>query len=706
MSSIQGILLLARVLPMNLRRLKIAQRVLASVCLFSLPLAVLFYFNLDQLSEKVAFARGELHGDRFQSPAVRLVNAVADYRAAALLHASDAGALKENVSKLITELGTVDRELGPNLGFTPAALKESGVESAGAAAIASRWEALQGFAQPDSKAASDCFDELMAGLRTWIGHAGDTSNLTLDPEMDSYYLADVTSVAIAQTLNRIGSAKVTFESVLANGKLSPADRISLAVVAAELKDSDFDRITGDLDTAVKENAKSARGVSPTLKAGIEPSVAQYKSAVQALIDLLGAAGRTKSVNREEFRQAVDRASQASLDLWAATLRELDVVLQMRIDGFSRYRTKLVLTTLLSLALAMFVLIATVRSVTNPLKEAVVHLEHVAEGDLSRDLSQSLLDRSDEIGALAQAMQTMSRQLRGMIAEVSRGVGDLSSTAAQLRGKSAGMAAESSSVSDRAHSVAAATGQMSSNVVSVAASMEQTTVNLTHVTHAIGQVTETVNEISGNTEKARRIAAEANVQSLRVTDKIRCLSEAAEAIGKVTQTITEISSQTNLLALNATIEAARAGAAGKGFGVVANEIKALAQQTAAATEDVKSRIADVQNSTSGGIVEIDKVSEIVREVNEIVSLIAIAIEEQSITTKDIARNIAEASAGVNDANRQIAQSSHVSKEIARDIGTVDHAASEMADGSRHMGKSAEDVFRISDLLQLTVGKFRI
>ena len=130
------------------------------------------------------------------------------------------------------------------------------------------------------------------------------------------------------------------------------------------------------------------------------------------------------------------------------------------------------------------------------------------------------------------------------------------------------------------------------------------------------------------------------------------------IGKVTETISEISSQTNLLALNATIEAARAGAAGKGFAVVAGEIKALAQQTATATEDIKSRISGVQNSTSSGIAEIEKISRVIFEVSDIVGSIAAAIEEQTVSTKDIARNIAEASFGVNDVNERIAQSSEV------------------------------------------------
>src|ERR1035438_9203563 len=111
------------------------------------------------------------------------------------------------------------------------------------------------------------------------------------------------------------------------------------------------------------------------------------------------------------------------------------------------------------------------------------------------------------------------------------------------------------------------------------------------------MTSTISEIAGNSEKARRITGDATRQAARITGQIQQLGHAAHEIGKVTETITEMSSQTNLLALNATIEAARAGSAGKGFAVVANEIKALAQQTAAATEDIKSRVAGVQSATA-------------------------------------------------------------------------------------------------------------
>jgi len=185
-----------------------------------------------------------------------------------------------------------------------------------------------------------------------------------------------------------------------------------------------------------------------------------------------------------------------------------------------------------------------------------------------------------------------------------------------------------------------------------------------------------------------------------------LGQAAREIGKVTEAITEISSQTNLLALNATIEAARAGSAGKGFAVVANEIKELAQQTAAATEDIKARIAGVQSSTVAGIGEIQKVSQVIHDVSDIVSSIAVAIEEQATVTKDIARNIADASRGVEDANTRVAQASQATQEIANDIVSVDHAAGQMTEASEQVQASATDLSRAAEQLQATVSRFHV
>ena len=185
-----------------------------------------------------------------------------------------------------------------------------------------------------------------------------------------------------------------------------------------------------------------------------------------------------------------------------------------------------------------------------------------------------------------------------------------------------------------------------------------------------------------------------------------LGNSANEIGKVTETITSISDQTNLLALNATIEAARAGAAGKGFAVVASEIKDLAKQTADATEDIKNKIDGIQTSTNNSIVDIKKIEEIVQNVNDYITTIASAVEEQSITTKDISDNMGQASAAVQEASERTAQNSTVSQDIAKEISEVSRSAEEMSAAGTQVADSAKELSGLSERLKAMVDTYKL
>jgi methyl-accepting chemotaxis protein len=410
--------------------------------------------------------------------------------------------------------------------------------------------------------------------------------------------------------------------------------------------------------------------------------------------------REKSVR---FSSSV-RAKAAEAEKWQEQLVEQNE--QQRQSAASTVWLALVLGGSFAGAFAIAAGILLTRSIARPLTRAIAHLGEVAKGDLSKDAPAEFQARGDEIGMLARAKQLMIVNLRQMVQDLSSGVEVLSSSSTELSANSGQMSEGGRQASEKSHSVAAAAEEMTANVTTVAAGMEQTTTNLTSVATATEEMTATIGEIAGNSEKARRITEEATRQAARISEQMNQLGHAAHEIGKVTETITEISSQTNLLALNATIEAARAGSAGKGFAVVANEIKELAQQTAAATEDIKSRIAGVQSSTAGGIAEIGKVSQVIREVSDIVAAIAAAIEEQATVTKDIARNIGEASAGVRDANMRVSESSQVTRSIAQEIAVVDQATRSMADGSEQVRASAMDLSKLAEALQATVSKFQV
>ncbi len=439
----------------------------------------------------------------------------------------------------------------------------------------------------------------------------------------------------------------------------------------------------DMADLVKTASLQSTKAGELIKAGRFADALQAFNIYSSVAVKLRATAREASKHQQDAGVAKQKASQ---------------------DTSSTVRIALIVGSLFAVAGAFFGVFLLTRGIATPLVRTVAHLDQIASGDLSKDTPSEMQARGDEIGALARAMQTMTVALRKMIQEVSSGIQVLATSSTEMTASSTQMTTGSRQASDKAHSVSAAAEQMSSNITSVAAGMEQTTTNLSHVASATEQMNSTIGEIAQNSEKARRITGEATRQAARITEQIDQLGIAAREIGKVTETITEISSQTNLLALNATIEAARAGSAGKGFAVVATEIKALAQQTAAATEDIKGRIAGVQAATASGIKEIEKISQVISDVSSIVSSIAAAIEEQSVSTKDIARNIAEASVGMNDANTRVAETSHVSREIAKDIVTVDQAAGEMAHGSDHVRTSAVALYAVAEGLRVTVSRF--
>jgi methyl-accepting chemotaxis protein len=386
--------------------------------------------------------------------------------------------------------------------------------------------------------------------------------------------------------------------------------------------------------------------------------------------------------------------------------QMDALTQSAAATVSSTRLALILVVLVAAIGSIPLSLLMAQSISRPIAAVIEHLGRVAQGDISRDIPPELNSRADEPGDLAKATAQVIQNLRPMIKKVADGVQTLSASSTELSAISAEMATGSAKSSERADAVASASEQMSASMHTLAAVMGQATSNLTSVASSTEQMTATIGEIAANSEKARRITSDATHQASEVSESVTQLGQAAQLIGKVTETISNISAQTNLLALNATIEAARAGAAGKGFAVVAKEIKDLAQQTAKATEDIKDRVTGIQSSTSQTIVNIEGISQTIRDVSEIVSSIATAIEQQAAATKDIAGNIAQATGGVQNASEQAAQTSQISSQIAADIGAVDHAASEAASGSAQVRTGAEDLSKLAEGLRHTVEQFQL
>jgi PAS domain S-box-containing protein len=312
------------------------------------------------------------------------------------------------------------------------------------------------------------------------------------------------------------------------------------------------------------------------------------------------------------------------------------------------------------------------------------------------------------GQVVAAMKLMVDQttLVQTVAQVRSTAEALATGATELMAYSAQTAAGVQTMAVQANTVATAAEEASTTTMNVAMGMAESSENLASVASATEEMSATVGEIAGHTAKARMISAQATTRTEAITQQMQLLGQAARQIGSVTETITNISAQTNLLALNATIEAARAGAAGKGFSVVAHEIKELARQTADATEDIRARIGGVQTSTTAAISDIEQIAAVILEVNGIVSSIAASIEEQAIVTRDVAGNIAHATMGVRDANNHVGQTADVAMNISQEIANINLAVQELRAGGEQVSRTATNLSQLADALSSAVAALKI
>jgi methyl-accepting chemotaxis protein len=372
---------------------------------------------------------------------------------------------------------------------------------------------------------------------------------------------------------------------------------------------------------------------------------------------------------------------------------------------ARQRNIIIAVCLVILAATAGIITWVGKRVAGNIQKASEMLKDAAEGegDLTRRLE---VNSKDEVGEMAQWFNVFIGNLQEMVGKIVDYAKQISESGTAMVAISEQMNHGAEQTSGRSNNVTAASEEMTANMNSVAAAMEEATTNINVIASSAGEMTSTIAEIAQNSEKGGVIVSEAVAQADVVSKKVGELGCAAQKIGNVTETITEISEQTNLLALNATIEAARAGEAGKGFAVVANEIKELAKQTAGATYEIKSQISGIQGTTEETVTEISKISTVINDVNEIVSTIVTAVEEQSVTTQEIAGNVTQASDGIEEVNQNVAQSSAVSSEIAQDIADVTQSANEMSNSSGQVKLSAEELANLANDLNGLVGRFKV
>ena len=291
------------------------------------------------------------------------------------------------------------------------------------------------------------------------------------------------------------------------------------------------------------------------------------------------------------------------------------------------------------------------------------------------------DAGDEIGVLAGAIASSidvarrtdeeartaaasvhTRRQDAIVAETANFGADIEKTLSELAAISTQMRAASGAL-------AAAADQASERTTGAASASDDASVNVRDIASAAEQLAMSVKEIDRQVLQSNAISTKAVSEAESTNAAVKELNEAAGRIGDVVSLITDIAEQTNLLALNATIEAARAGEAGRGFAIVASEVKALAGQTAKATEDIAAQIGGMQSATTRAIAAISAIERTIRDIGAISSTIAAAVTQQGAATQEIARSVEVAARRTTDTAAEVERAGEATDATRTNAATV-------------------------------------
>lgn len=342
------------------------------------------------------------------------------------------------------------------------------------------------------------------------------------------------------------------------------------------------------------------------------------------------------------------------------------------------------------------------SVSGPIRSMTDRMQSLAAGELDEPIPGG--ESRDEIGRMARAVEVFrenalavrrmageaTAQRQATEADRSRMMSDLAGRFEQgMQGVIAGVGGRADDMGRSAEVLAKVAERGRGLAEAVATRAEQASMNVQTVASATQQLAASIREISSQVQRSVAVSSRATDETNRTSDLIHGLSDAAEKIGTIIQLIQAIASQTNLLALNATIEAARAGDAGKGFAIVASEVKNLATQTAEATKQIAGQIATIQSATGQSVEAITQFGSTVREMADIATAIAAAVEQQGAATGEIARNVEQAANGTSAVTQEIGQVRAVAGETDAGAEAALTAAAALKQQADSMKSNVDD-----------------
>jgi len=669
--------------------------------LFTTPIALLLYYFVTETNASIAFSAKERLGVEYSHALLDFVQAVPRHQHYLSARAGGQTGLanqveanQKQIDAAVATLDELNRRLGDQLEL-----------SAAWKALRAQWQALKGASSSMSmEQSASAHTNLNTALMSFVLDVADKSNLTLDPDVDSYYLMTSVTTLIPNAVSMLSEAQALGAVAVATGSFTPEARGQFTILVQGNLDKTLQQIGDAMNRTFAANNAVQGQLESRVRSALVPTTDALKEARAQFL-----ASATPATNTVSWQTLMERSQKALVEMSSGGIQSLDELLVLRVE---KMRKRQIINTALSATLAVVaitILILLARSAvrtqrereeqssqieaTNKRNEAAIlrlldEMANLADGDLTVKAKVT----EDVTGAIADSMNYTVEELRNLVRRVNE-------ASAEVAQKATDAGQLSRTLLDAARQQAEQIQRNSEKVKQVATSVQVVTQGATESANVAARSRSAADKGASAVQDSIRGMNEIREQIQDTSKRIKRLGESSQEIGEIVEMISDITEQTNVLALNAAIQAAAAGDAGRGFAVVAEEVQRLAERSGEATKQIGTLVKTIQRDTLDAVAAMEKSTQGVVEGNRLVDSAGHALSEIRSVSSDLANLIDN----IFGATKEQAVAA---TEMSQRMESVLKITQQTTDGTKRAAETIQQLDKVAVELKNSVSGFKL